>query len=66
VLPVFALCLVGDGDLVLGDGEDEVGMGEGLLLSGAQGREADFLSALFAGVCVEESLLGAFANGLWW
>lgn len=61
--PELALGLVAEGDTTLCDGEDEVRVGERLLLGGSQPGDADFLTALLERVGLEEALLGAFADG---
>ena len=64
LLPELALGFAGEGDAVVGDGAQQVGVGVRLLLGGRQGREADFLVALVEDSRLVVALLGSLADGL--
>ncbi len=66
VLPELALRLGREDDALLGDREDQAGVGVGFLLRGREGREAGFFGAFAYWVCLVIAAEGALGDGGRW
>lgn len=66
LLPVFALCLVGERDGGLDDGDDEICVGVCLLFDGREGGDALGVDLGLEGVCFVVASFGALGDVGWW